>query len=61
MSRNNKSARNVARRKANTAARQNGGGPARTTAKHGKVNAWWQKGTYGSFVKGVAKKQASES
>lgn len=57
MSRNSKSARNVARRKANTLARQGGGGPASTAAKHGKKNAWWQVGsrTYSAFIKGKNK------
>lgn len=59
MSRNSKNARNVARRKANTLARQNGdGGPSQTAAKHGKKNAWWQvgNGSYSTFVKGKKKR-----
>lgn len=30
--------------------------PGRAAApKHGKKNAWWQRGTYASFIKGGAK------
>jgi hypothetical protein len=63
MSRNSKSARNVARRKANTAARQSGGGPKQTAPKHGKKNAWWQvgNGTYAAFIKGKPKRGNAES
>lgn len=64
MSRNSKNARNVARRKANTAARQSGGGgPKSTTPKHGKKNAWWQvgNGSYTAFIKGKAKRQNTEA
>ena len=63
MSRNSKGARLVARRKANTAARQNGGGgPAQTTPKHGKKNAWWQVGdrTYRTFLKGKPGKRQQQ-
>lgn len=62
MSRNSKSARNVARRKANTQARQGGGGPAKTTPKHGKLKAWWQTfGSYGAFIRGKKSKSAEEA
>lgn len=34
--------------------------PGRAAApKHGKKNAWWQKGTYAEFIKGGGKKRRS--
>ena len=53
MSRNNKNARRIAAAREISKTRQAGGsGPSSTTAKHGKKNAWWQKGDYAAFVKG---------
>lgn len=63
MSRNSKSARNVARRKANALARQSGGGgPAKTSPKHGKAKAWWQvgNGSYSTFIKGKPGKRQED-
>lgn len=53
MSRNSKNARLVFQAKQRN--RVKGfRGPAKTAAKHGKKNAWWQVGnkTYSEFVKG---------
>lgn len=56
MSRNSKNARRIAARKEMSKLRLGGGaGPARTAAKHGKKNAWWQRGSYSTFIKGGAK------
>jgi hypothetical protein len=56
MSRNSKNAKRIQAAKEMSKARQGGSpGPARTQAKHGKKNAWWQKGDYSSFVKGGKK------
>lgn len=61
MSKNNKNAKRVQLRKQATAQRAAGGGPAKTTPKHGKKNAWWQKfQSYGAFVVGAKKQKASE-
>lgn len=62
MSRNSKSARRTAARKAMSALRAGGGGgPAKTTPKHGKKNAWWQKfPSYGAFIRGAKKQKAAE-
>lgn len=44
MSRQSKNAKNLARAREISALHKNGGkGPAKTTAQHGKKNAWWQK------------------
>lgn len=61
MSRNSKNARLVKEAKARN--RPNGfKGPAKTSPKHGKQNAWWQKfPSYSAFVRGnkkPARKQA---
>ena len=59
MSRNSKNARRIAARKEMSKLRQGGGaGPARTTPKHEKKNAWWQigNGSYSAFVKGKKKR-----
>jgi hypothetical protein len=57
MSKNSKNAQRLHAARAMSAARKNGnGGPASTTPKHGKKNAWWQKfSTYAAFVKGAKK------
>lgn len=57
MSRNSKNATRHAQAKAITALHLKGEkGPARTGAKHGKKNAWWQKfQTYSAFIKGAKK------
>lgn len=54
MSRNSKNARLHREAKEMGKLRQGGGkGPSRTTPKHGKKNAWWQRySTYSSFVAG---------
>lgn len=45
MSRNAKNRRQLAAAKAASHVRTNGGsGPAKTTPKHGKKNAWFQRG-----------------
>lgn len=61
MSRNSKNARRIAARKEMSKIRQGGGaGPAKTTPKHGKKNAWWQRfTTYSGFLRG-SKKQRPE-
>ncbi len=63
MSRNSKNARRIAARKEMSKLRQGGGsGPARTQAKHGKKNAWWQKfSSYSTFVKGGKKSRQEEA
>ena len=62
MSKNSKNARNIARRKEMSKMRQSGGaGPAKTTPKHEKKNAWWQKfTTYGAFARGTKKQKDAE-
>ena len=56
MSRNSKNARRIAARKEMSKLRLGGGkGPARTSPQHGKKKAWWQLGSYTSFVKGGSK------
>lgn len=62
MSRQSKNARNIARRKEMSKMRQSGGaGPAKTTPKHEKKNAWWQKfTTYGAFTRGNKKQKEAE-
>jgi hypothetical protein len=57
MSKNNKNAKRIAARKEMSKLRLSGGsGPARTAAKHGKKNAWWQRfPSYGAFVRGGKK------
>jgi hypothetical protein len=57
MSKNNKNAKRIAARKEMSKLRLGGGsGPARTAAKHGKKNAWWQRfPSYGAFVRGGKK------
>ena len=54
MSRNNKNAKRIAAAKEMSKTRLGGGkGPARTSPKHGKKNAWWQKfASYAAFLKG---------
>lgn len=58
MSHNSKNAKRIAARKEMSKARANGNpGPAKTTPKHGKKNAWWQKcRSYSEFIKGDGKK-----
>lgn len=62
MSRNSKNAKRIAARKEMSKIRQGGGsGPAKTTPKHEKKNAWWQKfQTYGAFAKGGGKRAKVE-
>lgn len=57
MSRNSKNARRIAARKEMSKLRQSGGaGPAKTTPRHEKKNAWWQRfTTYGGFIRGGKK------
>lgn len=56
MSRNSKNAkRNQAAKEMSKARLAGNPGPSRTQAKHGKKNAWWQKGDYATFVKGGKK------
>lgn len=59
MSRNNKTARNLARAKQITQMHASGEkGPSRTATQHGKKSAWWQigNGDYATFVKGKQKR-----
>jgi hypothetical protein len=61
MSRNNKSAKNVARRKACTAARQSGNPGKPTKPVHGKKKAWWQIfPSYGAYIAGGKKPQRGQ-
>ena len=57
MSRNSKNSKRIQAAREMSKQRQNGNpGPARTQAKHGKKNAWWQKfGSYHAFIKGGKK------
>jgi hypothetical protein len=63
MSRNNKSAKLHAQARKLTEQRKNGGkGPAKTTAVHGKKNAWWQKfPSYSAWVNGAKKHKPAEA
>lgn len=63
MSRNNKNAKRIAAAKEMSKLRQGGGsGPARTSPKHGKKNAWWQKfQSYAAFIKGGKNKKSAEA
>lgn len=62
MSHNSKNAKRIAARKAMSAQRLNGTpGPAKTTPKHGKKNAWWQKyASYAAYIKGGKKPTAGQ-
>lgn len=62
MSHNSKNAKRIAARKAMSAARLNGNpGPAQTTPKHGKKNAWWQKyPSYKAYTNGGKKPTAGQ-
>lgn len=61
MTRQAKNARNLAKARQITAMHKNGEkGPTRTgTSK--KKNAWWQLGSYTSFIKGKGKRQREET
>lgn len=63
MSRNSKNARLHADARRMSERRKNGnGGPAKTEAKHGKKNAWWQKfKTYGAYIAGGKRAQPQEA
>ena len=60
MSRNSKNARRFRAAKEMSALHATGGkGPAKTTPKHGKTRAWWQKfASYAGYIAG-GKKGAS--
>ena len=62
MSRNSKNARNLAKAREISSLHKNGGkGPARTGTTD-KKKAWWQLGSYSTFVKGNKKaKPGSEA
>lgn len=59
MSRNSKNASRIKAAKEMSALRTKGGkGPAKTTPKHGKTRAWWQKyDSYKAFCSGGKKPQ----
>jgi hypothetical protein len=64
MSRNSKNAQRIVKAREMSASRKNGnGGPAQTTAKHGKKKAWWQTSDrqYRTFAKGKSATPRSES
>jgi hypothetical protein len=60
MSKNSKNAKRIQQAKEISKLHAGGGkGPAKTGAKHGKKNAWWQVGfgSYRDFVQGKGKKK----
>ncbi len=60
MSRNSKNAKRIQQAREMSKTRTGGGsGPASTAAKHGKTKAWWQLGSYSSFVKGGKKRKGA--
>ncbi len=62
MSRNSKNAKVLAKAREITALHKNGGkGPAKTTPKHEKRKAWWQLGSYTTFVKGSKKPKQADA
>ena len=63
MSRNSKNAQRIKAAKEMSALHVKGGkGPAKTTPKHGKTRAWWQKfDTYGAFIRGGKKPQGDQA
>ena len=67
MSKNSKNAkRHIAEKQASTSRVNGTKGPAQTTPKHGKKNAWWQKlingkkGSYRAFIQGGKKAKREE-
>jgi hypothetical protein len=62
MSRNSKGAARTKARKDMAKTRTSGGsGPAKTTPKHGKKNAWWQKfPSYAAYLRGGKKQKQEE-
>lgn len=61
MSRNNKNARLHREAKEMGKNRQAGNpGPKQTTPCHGKKRAWWQLGTYSSFINGKGKRDRAQ-